>query len=1329
MIAIYLLKSTLCLGVLFGFYKLGLEHKAMHHFKRFYLLASLVFALTIPLITFTYTSTDVADTVWVTDFAEGYETNASYIPVTENIAPVTPILPYLFWSVYGIGFLLFGSRFVLNLLRLKQKVAVAETLPKKGFTLALLPQTIVPHSFFKWIFLSRKRYEAKEIAPEVLAHEATHVRQKHSIDILFIELLQVIFWFNPLFWLSKKSIKLNHEFLADRGVLLEQNDIHQYQNILLSYACSTDHAALESPFNYSLTKKRILMLSKTISRKRAIVSALLLVPVLTGCVLAFNNAIVAVPEMTTAHSIEGVWIDHANENKNVSIYKKNDTLWWDQAVMKVPIQVNNDTYSILSGGEMWNLSLTANDQLKLGSVYFTRPDDNVSFRIDGAWQAKNGDRVYTFITKNGLPTCDVTYIDDSSSKRYYPKRIENGMTFTMDTEPLTFHIKNNTLIMQDGSVLERTKNMSVYEILEKQESNYAENFVAGAERNGRKALVIEIRSNQISVNGKAATISSLQRDINAITKDWKEQEYLDAVPSFLFKNNSFEFLKKANDTFQMTRFSRANKGMVLYNPSSVNVQTEKHGALEELKKPTSAQLNLWRTNKQYGIWIDGVSVKNSLLSTYIADDFAYFFGSKVHKNATNYNAYQTRIDLHTLAYKAQLNSEKTQKVQDLLTSYPTINATLIREYTSWVQAKNSEKVMRVNGTTLDKMRHIYYTLMSPQQRATSPTFPVTLPPPPPLMQTGRKGDTITFTYTDTDKKGTAVFKNVIGAPRDLQKAILIHQKAEGIFMYDGKKISFEKALAFSKNNIENAFTIDKDARPPVLFISVQPFGTVNGKLVSEVPEPQNPVSAKELKEYNRLATKYANYKKGKVLQGEVARMYDIYSRMTATQKKTAKAYPPLPPPPPPPPAPPAPQKVVKGEKSNIPPPPPPPPAPPKAPKVLKGQKSDLPPPPPPPSPEEHFVKMRKLGGTFFYENKEITFEKAVKLVNENDNLNIKTPYPYSKPPKTFITKTKVVTGERAPQPKKNDRDPKEEDNRYPKLSQNMPQTNVLDETHKILGHIKTEEQVKAHAAKGGVFFVNGDRASEQETLNFLKIAKAKRVRFDKNTEPQQLLIDVIPDRLAYAPITKQDIENYNQLARKYASNPNAKVKKRDVRALYHVYVNMTQEQRSIAEPYPQLQVPPSKRTPLIGVKGLSLEDQSGHSTRVLNRKELAGISEQTNAKATYFFKNKQLSTQEAKALLADNPTYKMRTKPSKSYDGKPIIFIYDTPYFEPSPRPTEGNILSHLKVANRHNAQFTYEGKSISFKEAISLARKDRTLDVITIINDNEDYITKMSVK
>ncbi|HBY69604.1 MAG TPA: peptidase M56, partial [Flavobacteriaceae bacterium] len=75
-----------------------------------------------------------------------------------------------------------------------------------------------------------------EIPEEVLLHEHAHAKQMHSVDILFIELLHVLFWFNPLFIFLKRSMKLNHEFLADRAVLKQGAETSVYQKLLLAYS-------------------------------------------------------------------------------------------------------------------------------------------------------------------------------------------------------------------------------------------------------------------------------------------------------------------------------------------------------------------------------------------------------------------------------------------------------------------------------------------------------------------------------------------------------------------------------------------------------------------------------------------------------------------------------------------------------------------------------------------------------------------------------------------------------------------------------------------------------------------------------------------------------------------------------------------------------------------------------------------------------------------------------------------------------------------------------------------------------------------------------------
>jgi hypothetical protein len=142
----------------------------------------------------------------------------------------------------------------------------------------------LPHSFWKSIFINKYEFEKGNIPLELIAHEKAHLKQKHTLDILFVEVLQIIFWFNPVLLLYKKSIKLNHEFLADEAVNKQFGAVQSYQNLLLDFACNKNTIALASNINYLITKKRLLMMTKKESPIRtalkvfsvAIVYALLL---------------------------------------------------------------------------------------------------------------------------------------------------------------------------------------------------------------------------------------------------------------------------------------------------------------------------------------------------------------------------------------------------------------------------------------------------------------------------------------------------------------------------------------------------------------------------------------------------------------------------------------------------------------------------------------------------------------------------------------------------------------------------------------------------------------------------------------------------------------------------------------------------------------------------------------------------------------------------------------------------------------------------------------------------------------------------------------------
>jgi len=286
----YILKSTLCLVLLWAFYRWFLEKESMHVVKRFYLLFSLVFAYTIPLITITYTVDVVPD-------QEAFVVPAtSYIyleDVPQQVAPSINYWPIVLWALYGIGVLIFGTRFLLNLRKMVKKITTNEKLKTPSFIHVLLGNTVVPHSFWSYIFVPGRAFKENKIPKEVLLHEQTHVEQKHTLDILFVEIMQVIFWFNPMWYGIKRAIKLNHEFLADQSVLHQGDSIIKYIDLLVGYNSSPNHTVLASSINYSLTKKRIVMMSQQFSRTKAATKLLLLLPLLFGCMLLFTNEIVA----------------------------------------------------------------------------------------------------------------------------------------------------------------------------------------------------------------------------------------------------------------------------------------------------------------------------------------------------------------------------------------------------------------------------------------------------------------------------------------------------------------------------------------------------------------------------------------------------------------------------------------------------------------------------------------------------------------------------------------------------------------------------------------------------------------------------------------------------------------------------------------------------------------------------------------------------------------------------------------------------------------------------------------------------------------------------
>jgi hypothetical protein len=283
----FLIKSTISLIVFLGFYHLVLEREKTLQLNRFYLLSSIVISLAIPFITF-----EIIKIVPVVQ-----EINPAMPPFPTSFEKITPetldYTPFILWSIYGITTFLLLLRFGKNFWKLLSKSNSNTIVKYKNATLVLVDEKALPHTFLNSIFINSDDYNNRNIEEELYTHELVHVNQKHTLDILFIELLKVIFWFNPLFIFYKKAIQLNHEFLADEKVVTSYNDIPFYQSLLLQKSSGNQNIYLASNLNYLVTKKRLLMMTKNTSKRIAFLNKIAIVPILAGLIYFFCIEIVA----------------------------------------------------------------------------------------------------------------------------------------------------------------------------------------------------------------------------------------------------------------------------------------------------------------------------------------------------------------------------------------------------------------------------------------------------------------------------------------------------------------------------------------------------------------------------------------------------------------------------------------------------------------------------------------------------------------------------------------------------------------------------------------------------------------------------------------------------------------------------------------------------------------------------------------------------------------------------------------------------------------------------------------------------------------------------
>lgn len=291
----YILKCSLCLAACWIFYQLVLRRLTFYTWNRWYQLAGSLLALLLPLVNI-YTileENELAENAVVSAIPSFPVTSdAVYYAASETVvqegAGITDLLVYILLA--GIAIML--AKLVIQFISLMRMRNNATLLLNGRVKVYQVNKPVIPFSFGNAIYVNTHQHEEAELK-EIIRHEFIHVKQRHTIDIVWSELLCVLAWYNPFAWLLRQSVRQNLEFIADQQVLQSGLDKKQYQYLLLR-VIGVNAFSIASNFNFSSLKKRIAMMNKGKSARVHLARFLLLLPVLAVILLAFRQNRMAV---------------------------------------------------------------------------------------------------------------------------------------------------------------------------------------------------------------------------------------------------------------------------------------------------------------------------------------------------------------------------------------------------------------------------------------------------------------------------------------------------------------------------------------------------------------------------------------------------------------------------------------------------------------------------------------------------------------------------------------------------------------------------------------------------------------------------------------------------------------------------------------------------------------------------------------------------------------------------------------------------------------------------------------------------------------------------
>ena len=322
---IYDAKVAVLIAVFYMFYRLMLARETFHRVNRIVLLLTAVASFVLPLCVITMHETVIMDNgLNGLDGLNSLVTDSELREISEPHSAETPLWQRVLPVLFIIGMVATLGHTLLSVLKVIRLIHRSEQHPQDDGTIICVTGNadLAPFSWLRYIVMNRSDYEQADAA--ILAHERGHIRLRHSWDLLLVDTLTALQWFNPAMWMLRSDLRAIHEYEADGAVLSLGINARQYQYLLITKAAGIGGYSIANGISHSTLKNRINMMLHKKSRRSHLLKLLALIPIV-GAALALNAKTVTDvvyanndTEASEVPSIESMIMEAMAESEDIS---------------------------------------------------------------------------------------------------------------------------------------------------------------------------------------------------------------------------------------------------------------------------------------------------------------------------------------------------------------------------------------------------------------------------------------------------------------------------------------------------------------------------------------------------------------------------------------------------------------------------------------------------------------------------------------------------------------------------------------------------------------------------------------------------------------------------------------------------------------------------------------------------------------------------------------------------------------------------------------------------------------------------------------------------